>query len=59
MGCYAEMNITNNSHMPSIEIYQRMLKVFSTVLKDSNYDYQISKQSFIKILQAKIHPNKR
>ncbi len=46
-----------NSHMPSIEMYRRMLRVWRSVRKLD--DLTLSKDDIIRITQERIHPSNR
>lgn len=60
MGRFDSMNLTKNSHMPSVAIYRRMLDVFLPArAKDWTHDEGISKESFIATLEARTHPSHR
>lgn len=53
-------DLTKNSHSPYVETYRRMLGVFlSARANDWTHDVGISKESFITVLLAKIHPSNR
>ncbi|EBY1909361.1 hypothetical protein ZQ27_004389 [Salmonella enterica subsp. enterica] len=52
--------LTKNSHMPSVEIYRRMLEVFLPArAKNWIHDVGITKQDFIDTLNARVHPENR
>jgi len=60
MGRFEGTNITKNSHMPSVGIYRRMLEVFLPARSnDWKHDVGISKESFIAVMNARIHPTMR
>lgn len=51
---------TRNSHRPSVDIYLRMLEVFLPARANDWHEGRgISKESFIKTLNARIHPSNR
>ena len=61
MGRFSGTNdLTKNSHMPSVEIYQRMLKVFLPARANEwSHGRGITKESFIRTLNARVHPDNR
>ncbi|MGA8121313.1 YfbU family protein [Rouxiella badensis] len=60
LGRFEGTDITKNSHMPCVDTYRRMLDVFLPARsKDWNHNKGISKESFIAVFQAKIHPSLR
>ncbi|EGB0603707.1 hypothetical protein H6W07_004557 [Salmonella enterica] len=53
-------DLTRNSHMPSVAIYQRMLEVFLPArAKNWIHNVGITKQDFIDTLNARVHPENR
>lgn len=60
MGSFVGTHLTKNSHMRSVEIYRRMLDVFLPA-RDGDWTHEagISKESFIAVLKARIHPSRR
>lgn len=60
IGRFEGINITKNSHMPSVSIYRRMLAVFLPARSNNwAHDVGISKESFIAVLNARTHPSMR
>lgn len=53
-------DLVKNSHSPSVEKYQRMLKVFLPARSNSwTHGVGISKEDLIKTLNEKVHPSNR
>ncbi len=53
-------DLTKNSHMPSVEIYRRMLEVFIPArAKNWTHGVGIRKQDLIDTLNARVHPENR
>ncbi|MFJ5428982.1 YfbU family protein [Pectobacterium actinidiae] len=53
-------DLTKNSHMRSVEIYQRMLEVFLPARANQwTHNVGITKDAFINTLNARIHPENR
>ncbi|MDN4292767.1 YfbU family protein [Citrobacter freundii] len=61
MGRFSESgDITKNSHIPSVEIYQRMLEEFLPArAKEWCHGRGITKEAFIRTLNARVHPENR
>lgn len=60
MGGYEDFDLTKNSHMPCVDTYRRMLDVFLPARnEDWTHEAGISKESFIAVLNARIHPTNR
>ncbi|KAA0264835.1 YfbU family protein [Hafnia alvei] len=61
MGRFAgKEDLTKNSHMPSVEIYRRMLEVFLPARANRwTHDVGIPKEDFINTLNARVHPDNR
>ncbi|EMC9819550.1 YfbU family protein [Klebsiella aerogenes] len=52
--------LTRNSHMPTVDIYRRMLEVFLPARANTwMFEVGISKENFINTLNARIHPENR
>ncbi|MEX2953595.1 YfbU family protein [Serratia fonticola] len=56
---FTNMDITKNSHMPTEEIYSRMLEVFNEERKSFIHGKGLPIQSLINIIKARIHPENR
>lgn len=53
---------SGNSHMPSVDIYERMLAEFNPIWKRKIRemgDYQLSAQEVRQVIDAKVHPDNR
>lgn len=48
--------IVKNSHMPSIDIYSRMIREWQNL---GDKDFPLSKDQILKVLEARIHPSNR
>jgi uncharacterized protein len=48
-----------NSHMPSIDVYQRMFAVFEPIRNSLGGPRELSATEIIEILKAMIHPSRR
>lgn len=60
MNLFTDLNLTKNTHSPYVEIYRRMLEVFLPARNDDwTHGKGISKESFISVLMARIHPSHR
>lgn len=61
MGRFSESGeLSKNSHMPSVEIYTRMLKEFLPARANEwVHGRGISKEAFIETLNARVHPSNR
>ncbi|MBC3378482.1 YfbU family protein [Serratia fonticola] len=56
---FTNMDITKNSHMPTKEIYSRMLKVYNEERNQFIDGKGFSIQSLVNIIKARIHPDNR
>nr|WP_255697710.1 MULTISPECIES: YfbU family protein [unclassified Pantoea] len=57
---FEDIDITKNSHAPYVATYKRMLDVFIPARNDDwTHDAGISKDSFVAVLNARIHPSNR
>ncbi|EOV0969707.1 YfbU family protein [Edwardsiella piscicida] len=61
MGRFPEIgDLTKNSHMPSVEIYKRMLQEFLPARANEwSHGRGIPKEAFIRTLNARTHPSNR
>lgn len=59
LNCFKDINITKNSHHPSIDIYRRMLELFLPARDKFIHGIGIPKSDFIQIFLERIHPDNR
>lgn len=60
MGLFEDTDVTKNSHIQNVSMYRRMLDVFTPARNtDWTHEAGISKESFIAVLNERIHPSNR